>query len=669
MNKSRALLIAFFLVVFFLVLVGKLADIQISKHEYYSAKAFRQQIDTLHVKAERGLILDRFGETLVYTKDQFSFYADTRMLNDRKKDTLASVFSRTFGKDKEYFKKILASGNGNVCLWKKADRDKLLQLENITIDGLFYEADYSRIYPYAGLAAHVLGYVNRDLEGIAGIENEYDKFLTGTDGFKRIERDVIGRPVSVDDEQSLEPVAGQNVHLTINKTYQQILEEELYFGLEKSKGKSAVGIIMNPKNGEILAISNFPTYDPKNYSVFDDIDRKNISITDMYEPGSTMKSVTMAAILNEGLAKESEVINTENGVYKIKGAKITDDHKYEKLNVREILEHSSNIGMTKLADRLDSRKFYKYLRDFGFGMPTYVDLPGEVPGMLKTPDNYSGTSKSFMSFGYEIAVTPLQMVTAYSTLINGGLLYKPFIVNKITNEFNNTISEIKPVLIRKVIKPQISQQIKEFMVGVVEQGTGQEAGIERVNAGGKTGTSQRWTDEGYSKKEYNASFIGFLPADDPKIVCLIVVYSPQNGKYGGTVAAPIFKRAMQRIVESDIDILPNNVIKEEGEYKIFERFSFSSSGKNVQEYANPQKQNKPLYEKEKVTSRSTMPNLRGYSVRDAVSVISELGLKSEVQGRGRVIYQSIPAGTMIQKGKTCEIKCRFDRKSKQSESK
>ena len=665
MNKSRAILIAFMVALFFVVLTAKLFNIQLSEHTYYSQKAFRQQFDTLVVKAERGLILDRSGEVLVYTNDEVSLFADTRMLNSVERDTVASLFLRVFHKNKEHFLQLMNKRNGNVCLVKKTDREKALEIERRAIDGLFSEANFSRQYPYSGLAAHVLGYANRNMVGVAGIESEYNEYLTGEDGYRRIERDVQGRPVSLDSDNSKEPRSGQNVYLTINKTYQQILEEELFAGVQRMDAESGVGIIMDPNSGEILAMANLPTYDPQNYNVFNDLERKNISITDIYEPGSTMKSVSMAMLLNEKLVQANEVINTENGVYKIHGINIRDDHKYDRLNVREILEHSSNIGLTKIIERLDERKFYKYLRDFGFGMPTYVDLPGEVSGILRTPDKYSGVSKSFMSFGYEIAVTPLQMVTAYSALINGGKLYKPYVVKKITNEYDNTVNEVKPLVIRRVIDQEASNTIKKFMVGVVEQGTGQPAAIASVKTGGKTGTSKRLTGGAYSKGDYNASFCGFLPVDAPKLVCLIVIHSPKNGKYGSTVAAPVFQRTMERIVESNLEILPDNVIEEEGEFRIFERITTASNG-SYREYANPEVRQKvdPKKIAKEVASRSTMPNLTDNSVREAVAIISELGLKSKVQGRGRVFYQSIPAGTKIQKGKTCEIKCRVNRKSR-----
>ena len=662
MNKTRAKVVAFFLFIFFGMLVLKLFNIQVAQHSYYSVRADKQQFDTLFVKAERGSVLDRSGDALVYTNDQYSFFADTRMLNGRERDSVVKLFAATFNKDENYFRHLLDGKKGNVCLWKKADREKALELEKTTIDGIFYEADYSREYPYNGLAAHVLGYVNRNMVGISGIESEYNDILSGKDGYKRVERDVIGRTITVDDDESEMPVAGNNVQLTVDKTYQQILEEEMFRGLEATQAKSGVGIIMDPNTGEILALTNFPTYDPKNYNVFNDLERKNIAVTDIYEPGSTMKSIVMSILLNENLTNEDEVINTENGVYKIKGVQIKDDHKYPKLNVREIIEHSSNIGMSKLSERIDPRTFYRYLRDFGFGMPTYIDLPGEVPGILRTPDKYSATSKYFMSFGYEIAVTPIQLISAYSALVNGGNLYKPYIVKRISNEHGNVVQSFDPILIRRVIRKETSDEIKSFLTGVVEQGTGQEANISRVSIGGKTGTSQRWSGTEYMK-DYNASFVGFLPADNPKLVCLIVVYSPQKGKYGGTVAAPIFKNTVERIVESDLNVLPHTVTEENGQYRINQRSVFVGTNRHVNSYADPENNDKDnnSRRKENTTTRSTMPNLTGYSVREAVSVIAELGLKSKVQGRGRVVYQSIPIGTNIEKGNTCVIKCQFER--------
>ncbi|HET56511.1 MAG TPA: penicillin-binding protein 2, partial [Ignavibacteria bacterium] len=507
MINSRALLVIFIIVASFMAIAVKLFNIQVLEHDRFAKIAKNQQDKALVIKAERGMIKDRNGDILSYTLNDVSFFVDTRMLSQTSKGKIAAKFSKVFSKSEKHYLKLMES-TGNVFLERKVPREKLLEFQNFIVDGFVSVDDPTRNYSYGNVASHLLGYVNNDLIGIDGVERTFDDYLTGIDGLLYVERDVQGRIVTVKDELSRKPKSGNNVYLTIDTKYQKILEQELKKGVDDCGAVSGIGILMNPNTGEILALANYPSFNPSEYYKVNDKVRRNRALTDTYEPGSTMKALTMAVLLDNGLVNEDEIINTENGHYRIANANIIDVNKYEKLSVREVLEHSSNVGITKLSERIDDRTFYKYLRDFGFGNSTSISLPSESAGFLKKPDYYSTLSKPFISFGYEISVTPIQMIAAFSSLINGGTLYQPRIIDKVVDENDQVIEQFESKRIRNIISPETSERIKNLMFGVVEHGTGKLARCSNMLVGGKTGTSQKFIDGQYVK-DYNASFIGF----------------------------------------------------------------------------------------------------------------------------------------------------------------
>ena len=662
MNNARVLFIILLLFIVLAVLIGKLFTIQISEHEKYSKIAQRQQNKTIKIKAERGLIKDRNGELLAYTKEDVSLFIDTRMTNKEEKEKIAKRFSSQFGKTEKYYLKKLNSANQNICLEKKASQEDVLSLSDFMPSGYFIVEDYSRVYPYGSLASHVLGFVDRELVGINGIEKQLNKNLTGVDGYKYIERDVQGRIVTVNQKFSIKPEVGNNVVLTIDKNLQRILEEELNEGIKKYKAESGVGIIMNPNNGEILALTNQPDYDPANYSLFSDAKRRNRVLTDTYEPGSTIKPLVMSILLEEELTHEGEVINTENGKYKVKGATIKDTHKFKKLTSSGVISYSSNVGIAKLSDRIDDNLFYRYLRDYGFGNITSINMPGETSGQLKKPKYYSKISKKFISFGYEIGVTPIQLLTAYCALVNGGNLLQPYIIKSVRDADGNYLEEFSSNTIRQVISEKTSKRVIEMMKETVSEGTGGEAGLPNVVVAGKTGTAQRLINKKYSSSDYNASFIGFFPADNPQYIALIVVKSPKIGKYGGRVAAPIFKKIAERIVDSDKNIIPqknNEKTINDLKYSKNEEFSeeiFTSSDLPDQK-AGSKGERKITYS----GNNSSMPNLYSLTKRDAIKVMNDLGIKYKIIGSGNVIWQSVVPGSGLKKSIECEIKCQLSK--------
>ncbi len=647
MINARAILVIIFVFFFFFALVIKLFDIQILKSEELKYFAQRQQTKLEKIPAERGMIYDRNNVLLVYNRNDVSFYADLRMLNQQEKEMIAGRFSEVFGNSKTYYMNLLAGSGKTICIEKKASGEKAQILKNFNVDGLFYQEDPTRVYHYENLASHIIGFVDKEYAGINGIEKSFEEDLHGQDGTRLVERNAIGQMLTVEEDATNPATPGNNIILTIDKVYQNILEEELRAGVKQYEASSATGIIMNPNTGEILALSNVNDFDPNKYWEADDDSRRNKALTDTYEPGSTFKSITLAALFDQNLCNEDDLVFAENGKYKFKNVYIRDTHKHEWLTVKGVMEQSSNIGISKLVQKIDDESFYKYLRGFGFGNFTSIDLPGEAKGTLKKPNQWTPITKSFMSFGYELSVTPLQMITAYSAIINGGILYQPQIIKSKTSG-GKVVFENEPKQIRSVISPETSERMRKILYSIVEEGTGKNAKLDFISIGGKTGTSQKLIDGKYSSSQHNSSFIGFFPIDNPRLICLVLLNSPKIGKYGGLAAAPIFKNVASRIVLSYPDryLTPGSI-----KNKIDQQFAVKQSNR-IQIVSNVVQTSVP-----KITDRSRMPDLINSSVRDALKILNELGIDYKVKGSGRIVSQSILPGEKINKGASCFLVC------------
>ena len=546
MNNSRVLWILIGVSVFFLLLIVKLFDIQILKNEDSIFYAKRQQNKSEYIKAERGLIYDRNNILLVYNRNDISFFLDNNFITPKDRPIVANKLSSLFKNRRSFYLNMMKEKSSTICIEKKVSNEKSLLLKNLKLPALYYREDPTRIYHYNSLASHIIGYVDENFNGIDGVENTYNDLLKGEDGIRLVERTAGGRMITVKEEETKPAAPGLNLQLTIDKKLQSILEEELRNGLKTYSAISATGIMMDPNTGEILALANVNDYNPNSYSDYDSFQRKNRCITDTYEPGSTFKAITLAALIDQSLCSENEIINVENGKYKYRDKTIMDTHKNKMLSVRGVLEQSSNIGMTKLIQRIDDEVLYKYMRGFGFGTVTGIELPGEVKGTLTKPSEWSLVSKAFLSFGYEMAVTPIQLVTAFSALINGGILYQPQIVKRLLNPSGEINLEYKSREVRRVISQKTSDRMRNLLASVVKNGTGQNAKLDFVNVGGKTGTSKILENGKYSASNYNSSFVGFFPVENPQVVCLILLSSPQVGGYGGLVAAPIFKESNKK---------------------------------------------------------------------------------------------------------------------------
>ena len=656
MNNSRVLLILIIVVLGFGVLIYRLINLQIIRSDELSYFAKRQQTNMQTVKAERGFIYDRNDVLLVYNRNVYSFYVDLRMLPNSERNNLATLLSRTTGKTKNYYLNFMRASGKTICLEKKVPFEKSLNLFEYKNPAFFYVEEPVSVFHYGPLASHVLGYVDNNYSGVNGISKSLDEVLRGKDGYRLVERDAMGEIISISETETKPSIPGDDIYLTIDKRYQAIVEEELRNSLKQTDGESATCIVMNPNDGEILALANVDDYDPNIYWKYDDFKRKNRALTDSYEPGSTFKAFTFAALFEEKDCNENEKVNTENGVYKYKNHYIRDSHKFEWLTARQVLEESSNIGTAKLVQRISDDKYYEYIRSFGFGTYTLISLPGEVTGKLVDISQWSAQTKTYMSFGYNISVTPLQLTNAFCALVNGGTLYRPQIVKKVVDKNGNVIEENSPFVVRRVISEKTSSKIRKILQGAVEHGTGKQAKVDSLSVGGKTGTSKLVINGKYSDSQYYSSFVGFYPVEKPEIVCYVLINKPKGEYYGGLVSAPVFKNIIKRIHEIDNKIMNREI--PETEIKTTENFNTINEDKFVnKDFLEDSKMSEPKNVFTSSSNKNIMPDLRGKTIKEAVLILNEKGIRWRLSGTGVVVEQSISPGEIINSKKICSLNC------------
>ncbi len=639
MNKIRAMFVLFLMIIPIILVIIRLVNIQVVDKEKYAHLAEQQQTAIEKIKPEFGLIFDRNNNLFVYNRNDVTFYLDLNLTKENEKDSIARIFSKVLGKSKNYYLSLMNKSKGTIILERKVKPEFINKLTSLNYHSLYYVFDPTRIYHYGSLASHLLGYVNKEHKFISGVSEYFSTDLEGIEGYRKVYKNSLGQIVSYDEREMQPAIPGNNLILTIDRRYQGILEEELKSGIEEFQAHSATGIIMNPNNGEILALANVSDYDPNYYWLYDDFQRRNRAITDTYEPGSTFKAFTFAALLEKNLINLKEKLYCENGVYKFQKTEIRDVESYSHLTSEEVFIYSSNIGTAKLIQKINNDEYYKFLRSCGFGNLTSIQLKGEATGNLKKPTIWSSTSKSFISFGYEISVTPIQLITAFSALINGGVLYKPQLVLKKLDFNGNLIEEFKPETVRTVISETTSSIMRNILSGVVKKGTGKRANIEYISVGGKTGTSQKLVNGSYSKEFYNTSFVGFFPVEDPQVVILIHFNSPQKAKSGGSVAAPVFKKVAERIIDKDY-IKFEKYLKDTHKQKLF-----------YSDYLSRQ------LEAEKFNRSKVMPDLRNKPLSIAIETLNNLGVSYKVKGDGFVINQSLTPGKIIQYNEECILEC------------
>jgi cell division protein FtsI (penicillin-binding protein 3) len=544
-------IIGFFFIAAFIFLAIRIGNIQLVDHNKFTKLARAQQCKKIELPARRGSILDRNGNVLAESLQVGSVSADPAEVEDI--PTTAYHLSNILKIDQSRLIQLLNRNRRFVWIKRKVSDAELDAIAKLSLKGVYINHEFHRFYPNQQLGSHILGFTDIDDNGIEGIELIYNDALSGEPGYKLIFRDALQRQIITSDSKTQSPRHGDNVVLTIDTTIQRLTEEELEFAYEKWMPASATAIVMDVMTGEVLAMANYPTYDPNHFKKYPSNVRRNLAVTDSYEPGSIMKPIVLSGIIEQGFAKPDDIVFCHNGVYKIARRTLRDTHGgYGNLTVSEIMVYSSNIGMAKLSMLMGKQRMHQYLKQFEFGEKTGIELPGEASGVFRPGRLWSETyTLVSVSMGYEIAVTPLQFITAFCSIPNGGLLLKPKMVKSIIISSDNRIEEFQsPQVVRRVMSPNVARDIMNPILAMaVTRGTGKNANLLEYDVAGKTGTSQKASGRGrqYSREKYLGSFVAYAPADRPRICVLVMINEPQGGSYyGGTVAAPVVREIVRR---------------------------------------------------------------------------------------------------------------------------
>jgi len=521
----------------------RLADLQIVQHKTLLAKSEKQpHRGTLKIHLGRGAIVDRNGNTLATNLEVESVFVVPQEVRDRK--YTSKVLATTLNQSYDRVYKEVSSRKQFAWIKRKVPVEEIIHLKKSALSGVGFRSEQKRFYPKRELAANVLGFVGTDDLGLAGIEYTYQDKLKGIVYTQSIEQDGKGKNIQTLRNLSRSSIGNYDLMLTLDEVIQFTTEHLLKKQVKKYKADSGIAVVMDPNSGEIYAMANIPQFNPNNFNKFVPEARKNNTVVSSYEPGSIFKPIVAAAALDQGISQPNEKFFCENGKFKIGRTNIREasNHKFGLLTMREIIANSSNIGAIKIAQKLGKDSFYEYIRKFGFGEKTSIRLPGVSSGLLGKRKNWTELSLASISFGHEIAVTPLQMVVALSAIANGGNLMEPHISKALMRE-GKIIEEIKPRKIRRVISEKTSYQMMEILKFAVKDGTGKKAAVDGFDVAGKTGTAQKYSaaTKSYSKTEFVSSFIGYAPADKPRLVILVMIDNPKGVNWGGVVAAPVFR--------------------------------------------------------------------------------------------------------------------------------
>lgn len=528
--------------------VYKLYTLQIRDHLELKERADKQQKRTVEIVPKRGTIYDRRMRELAISVDTISVYAVPPRVKD--KTGTARALTKITGVSRRKILGQLLKKKQFVWIARKLNPEVLKELDRAGLEGVEYLYESKRFYPNRSLAASLLGIVGMDNRGLEGLEFQYDSYVKGEPGWFLASVDGRCRKIMAEGEAFVPPAGANHLVLALDKVIQYIAEVELEKAVRENHGVSGTAVMMRPRTGEILAMANYPGFNPNAFQGTRPGDRWNRAILESFEPGSTFKLVTLSAAMDRGRVRARDIFFCENGAYRVCTTVYHDTHEYGWLSPRQILQRSSNIGSIKIGERLQDRDFYQYIRDFGFGEKTGVDLPGEAEGLVRPVPQWSGLSKASLSMGQEISVTALQLISAAATIANGGLRMRPYVVSKVITDEGRVVLENAPQVLGRVVSENTAAFMVHSMEAVVsEKGTAPEAAVPGFRVAGKTGTAQKYDPQigRYSRSKYVSSFVGFVPAEAPEFALIVVVNEPQVYPfYGGYVAAPAFRRIAQR---------------------------------------------------------------------------------------------------------------------------
>jgi cell division protein FtsI (penicillin-binding protein 3) len=642
--RFRVTMVAVLFFVLFVGLLSRAVHLQIISGNVLKGFAERQHTRNLVLHPERNMILDRNGQKLAATIRVDSIYADPSKIIDT--DETAFRLSKALGIDRSKLAAAL-SKRGRFCwIARQVSPDKKKRVTELGLEGVYTVYEPKRFYPHRELACHVLGFTGIDSSGLEGLELYYDNRLKTHPRNVHWGRDAKGNSIyrAAAGTETMEGTTGADLVLTIDGKIQYAAELELQKAVRNTEARSGTVVVMDVHTGEILAMANAPSYNLNAFKSSNADVRRNRAVTDTFEPGSVFKPFVMAAALEEGVITEQDVIDCEEGSYAVRGRIIREANakKYGLLGPGEVLKRSSNIGMAKIAERIEKDSLYRYLSSFGFGSPAGVDLPGEVGGVLRSPGEWRPVDLAALSFGQGVSITVLQIASAMSAIANDGVLMRPYVVKAMVDETGTVTNEFQSTPVRRVISPVTARRLTAMLKDVVESddGTGSGARISGVSAAGKTGTSQKfdWLLHQYSSEKVVTSFAGFFPADDPKITVVVVLDEPIKNPWGGASAAPVFSKISQHIVtrfNRDIDL--NRVAKRviEPEFPIIPASAPIHGADTVVFDSTKQK-----------TSDFPSPDFTGLSMREVLHAGKEFGIDIRVSGSGWAVSQKMqpPSG-------------------------
>jgi cell division protein FtsI (penicillin-binding protein 3) len=632
--RTRVIILAAVLAVAFGGVVSRLAFLQVVRHAELSAQAERQYSRTVTLHALRGPILDRRGAALATSSTAESLFAQPRAVGDPVR--AAARLSPLLAMPEAELHGLLTTQKSFVWLKRRLPPAVAEQVRALREPGLGFVADALRLYPNRELAAHVVGFEGAD-GGLEGVERSWEKDLSGAPGRAIVGRDALGREV-VTQRVLQQPAPGHGVMLTLDTTIQYIAEREIDAAYRRTGSKAAMAVVLDPKTGDVLAVAIRPTFNPNTFADAKRDDVRNRAVTDPFEPGSTFKIIMAAAALEEGVVKPEDRIFGENGQITIAKTTIKDWKKQGWMTFAEVLQQSSNVGSIKVGMRIGSESYHRYMTAFGFGVPTGVGLAGESRGLLREPSRWSALSLPTMSIGQEISVTALQLVSAFGAVANGGVLMAPRLVRATVDADGRELRRFEPKPVRRVISEDTARTLMRLMVQIVEHGTGHAAAVPGYDVGGKTGTAQKLdpATRRYSHAPGVLSFVGVAPADDPRFVMLVMLDEPKNEKWGSEAAAPIFSaisREVLRYLEVPArDALPVQLMT-------------ASPGPIETRAIDPAP---GIVRPASATSAaSTMPDVRGKPLRQALTTLAALRTDVALEGHGVVVQQTPAAGAAI----------------------
>lgn len=640
-------------------------------------KAQSQYLETIHMAAPRGQIRDREGTIFADTVGMPSIYASPRYhqvpLEAR------SALAKALDVPRSYLDGKLDRKAGFVWLKRHVTREQAQQVERLRLPGVESILEGRRVYPLETIGSHIVGTAGTDMRGLEGIELRYDKVMRGEELVYRVERDGRGRSLFTEgvaaeqsDERAPGPLAldsrleaGATLELTIDAGLQEMVERELAAGVQAANADAGTAIMLDPHTGAILALANYPWFDPNKPGSVNPQARRNRAVTDSFEPGSTLKAVLAAAALDEGVVDPDDRVFCENGKLKIGKWTINDHHPYGLLTIPEVIQYSSNIGVSKIAERLGRERYFRYLQNFGFGKPTSVDLPGEVGGIVRPVNRWAQIDLATTSFGQGISVTAMQLAAAYGAIANGGRLHQPYLLEraidtntgKVMLEHDGSFGEAAS---RDVIRPETAREIGAMLERVVEMdgGTGKKARIPGVRVAGKTGTAQKVDSKTrrYSNERL-ASFVGYAPADAPMFVTLVMIDNPKGERYGGLVAAPVFSSIMSRALDrfgrrpgALPTVIPASAtvdVKKGVKQIPAKDAKHAAPGAKRKEQPSVGASDRLLLASAFKGPVDVTPSFTGMSLRNAMREAQRLGLRLEARGSGFIVAQDPPAGTPL----------------------